>query len=317
MKVSVIIPAYNTEKYLEQAVESVFSTEYPNLEILIIEDKSTDRTFQVAKSIEEKHPNSVLLFQTPGKKNCGAGAARNVGIKNATGDLIAFLDADDWYLPNRFTKCIPLLTKDKTIDGVYERTGVIKPGKHEYEFHDGILERAPFLALSSPTGETRKVYQAAAPIYTSLQDILAAESDFQHYPFQKGSNYLEVFPREGSFFYGRDKAGMPFLVYDVSFHQKPLPLWNLHFAIRQHLHYQDGRWQLDNHLLEGDMNCLVATLAGDTNGDCIVNSFDRGQVKAASGTTCDPRVDVNADGIVSSFDRGLVKSTSGNSVTCP
>jgi len=60
--------------------------------------------------------------------------------------------------------------------------------------NDGILERPPFLCVLPDTGETRKVYQASAPIYASLEDIQAAESDFQHYPYQKGSNYLEVFP---------------------------------------------------------------------------------------------------------------------------
>jgi len=124
MKVSVIIPAWNAEKYLEEAVESVFSTQYPELEILIVEDKSSDNTYKLAQTIEKKYPNSIRLFTTSGGSNKGAGAARNVGLKQATGEIVSFLDADDIYLPCRFNKSVSILVNNQDVDGVYEKTAI-------------------------------------------------------------------------------------------------------------------------------------------------------------------------------------------------
>ena len=70
-------------------------------EILLIEDKSTDNSLEVCKKLENEFEN-VKLFQHPDKRNHGAGATRNLGLKMATADFVAFLDADDYYLPNRF-----------------------------------------------------------------------------------------------------------------------------------------------------------------------------------------------------------------------
>jgi len=141
-----------------------------------------------------------------------------------------------------------------------QKTG--KPGKAE---NDGVLERPPFLLAprqgeSPDSGEKdgggRKVYQACAPIYASLEDLFAAENDFGTYYLQAGANYREVYPLKGAYFSGTDPAGSPFLLYDVSYFQKPLPLWNLRFKLRQLLHTEGGRWQMENRLLEGDMNHL-------------------------------------------------------------
>ena len=134
-----------------------------------------------------------------------------------------------------------------------ENTG--KPGKSK---NDDILERPPFLLPSSPAGSEkgRKVYQACAPVYTSMEDLLAAESDFRNYHKQAEANYLEVFPVEGTYFSGKNPDGFPYMLYDISYHQKPLALWNLRFVLRQFLHKQGDRWQMENHLRQGDMNHL-------------------------------------------------------------
>jgi glycosyltransferase involved in cell wall biosynthesis len=124
MKVSVIIPAFNVEPYLQRAVDSVFATKYPDLDILIVEDGSEDRTNEIANSIAAAHPGCVSVLRHPSGRNMGAGAARNVGIMAAKGEVVAFLDADDEYLPNRFDACIRILKDLPDVDGVYERTRV-------------------------------------------------------------------------------------------------------------------------------------------------------------------------------------------------
>ena len=121
MKTSVIIPVYNAEKYLISAVESALQFNEV-FEIILIEDNSPDNALQVCKELALQY-GRVKLFQHPDKKNHGAGASRNLGIQKATGDFIAFLDADDYYLPNRFNAEKELF-KNPEVEGVYGALGV-------------------------------------------------------------------------------------------------------------------------------------------------------------------------------------------------
>lgn len=97
--VSVIIPVYNVEAYLRQTIESVLAQSLHDLELIIIDDASTDGSLAIAQSLAEQdgrvqvHP---LRVNTPG----GAGIPSNIGMEFATGKYIAFLDSDDWYGPN-------------------------------------------------------------------------------------------------------------------------------------------------------------------------------------------------------------------------
>ena len=121
MKISVITPVYNAEKYVTQAVESALQFDEV-FEIILVEDKSPDNALEVCKKLAEKH-DRVKLFQHPDKGNHGAGASRNLGLEKASGDFIAFLDADDYYLPNRFAAEKELF-QDVEVDGVYGAIGV-------------------------------------------------------------------------------------------------------------------------------------------------------------------------------------------------
>lgn len=91
-KVSVIIPVYNGEKYLDNCIKSVADQTYENLEIIIIDDGSTDRTVDICEEWKEKDDRVRVLH----KPNGGRGSARNAGLSMATGDYIHFVDADDW-----------------------------------------------------------------------------------------------------------------------------------------------------------------------------------------------------------------------------
>jgi glycosyltransferase involved in cell wall biosynthesis len=88
-KVSVIIPLFNSEKYIQQTIESVLQQTYAKIEIIIVDDHSSDSSFLLAKKYECE---SVKIYQNPKK---GACAARNYGFQHCSGDLIQFLDADD------------------------------------------------------------------------------------------------------------------------------------------------------------------------------------------------------------------------------
>ncbi|MCT7980093.1 glycosyltransferase family 2 protein [Laspinema olomoucense] len=91
--ISVIIPAYNAETYLSDAIESVFVQDYHSLEILVVDDGSSDRTAEIAKEYGDR---IRYIYQN----NAGPAAARNAGIKLAKGEILGFLDADDLWSEN-------------------------------------------------------------------------------------------------------------------------------------------------------------------------------------------------------------------------
>lgn len=91
LKVSVIIPMYNAERYIELCLESVKKQTLKDLEVIVINDGSTDNSLQIVQSYSSKIPNLRIL----NSKNCGAGHARNMGLAIAKGEYIKFLDADD------------------------------------------------------------------------------------------------------------------------------------------------------------------------------------------------------------------------------
>lgn len=121
MRISIIIPVYNAEKYVAQAVESALQFDEVS-EVILVEDQSPDNALEVCQNLEKKYAR-VKLFQHPDKGNHGAGASRNLAIEKATGDFIAFLDADDYYLPNRFD-AEKKLFEDQKVDAVYGALGV-------------------------------------------------------------------------------------------------------------------------------------------------------------------------------------------------
>jgi glycosyltransferase involved in cell wall biosynthesis len=131
MKVSVIIPCFNAERYLVRAVESLLETGYPQLEIIPVDDGSGDRTLQIAEALRAQNPSVVRVFGHEDNVNHGVSATRNLGILKSTGDLICFLDADDYVLPHRFQTCVQRMKDDETIDGVYELSRVKLEGPSE------------------------------------------------------------------------------------------------------------------------------------------------------------------------------------------
>lgn len=123
---SVVIPVFNGERFLREAVESVLAQNYSPLEIVIVDDGSTDGTASVVRNF----PETVrYLHQT----NNGPAAARNRGIENAQGSLIAFADADDLWPPDKLEVQLPFLTSDPAIEIVMGRIQQVLLGQVESE----------------------------------------------------------------------------------------------------------------------------------------------------------------------------------------
>jgi glycosyltransferase involved in cell wall biosynthesis len=109
--ISVIIPVYNCEKYIAEAIESVLSQTYKAYEIIVIDDGSEDNSAAIIKSF----PNVQYYRQ----KNRGLAAALNTGLSKVTGNFISFLDSDDIWVKNKLEKQIQKLNEDKTIEGIF------------------------------------------------------------------------------------------------------------------------------------------------------------------------------------------------------
>ena len=90
--ISVIIPIYNSEKYLSKCISSVLEQTYKDLELILVDDGSTDNSLNICNDFAERDSRIVVVHQ----KNAGVSAARNNGLKNAKGDFITFVDSDDY-----------------------------------------------------------------------------------------------------------------------------------------------------------------------------------------------------------------------------
>lgn len=107
--VSVIMPVYNSAKYVVAAIESVIAQTYANWELFIIDDYSSDNAVALIEQYVAKD-NRIILLKL--KQNGGSAVARNTGIEAANGKYIAFLDADDVWLPNKLAMQVPFMEKD-------------------------------------------------------------------------------------------------------------------------------------------------------------------------------------------------------------
>lgn len=114
VKISVIIPFYNVEKYIVRCIESVKSQTFTDFECILIDDESPDNSYQIAlEAIANDHRFKIIR-----QKNKGLGGARNTGIENAQGDYIAFLDSDDWW-DNNFLELMYQSAVKNSADLVY------------------------------------------------------------------------------------------------------------------------------------------------------------------------------------------------------
>ena len=121
--ISIVMPAYNSEKYIRNSIKSVINQTYKNWELIIIDDYSTDNTVSI---IEEFQNKNIHLIKN--KKNSGAAISRNKGIKLAKGNYIAFLDSDDLWNKEKLEKQINFM-KSNNYDFTYTSFTYLKERK--------------------------------------------------------------------------------------------------------------------------------------------------------------------------------------------
>lgn len=121
--VSVIIPNFNYLRYIEKCLESVLSQDYPNIEVIVVDDGSTDESVNYVTTLTPK----VKLVQ---QQNSGVSVARNRGLLESRGEFLAFLDADDFWDPSKISKQMNLLL-NSNVDLVYCGINLVDPNGTE------------------------------------------------------------------------------------------------------------------------------------------------------------------------------------------
>ena len=108
--VSVIVPCYNVENYVRKAITCLVNQTYKNLEIIVIDDASTDNTYQILKELENEYSGKFKLYQNA--KNGGLAYTRNFGVRTATSEYIGFIDPDDYVDSNYYEVLVNKLIED-------------------------------------------------------------------------------------------------------------------------------------------------------------------------------------------------------------
>ena len=117
--ISVIMPAFNTGRYISESIESVINQSVDFWELLIVDDGSSDETFAIAAEYAHKFQNKIYLYTHPESKNKGSSASRNLALKYAKGEYIAFLDSDDIWLASSLETYYNAIVNRNDIEMVY------------------------------------------------------------------------------------------------------------------------------------------------------------------------------------------------------
>lgn len=128
-KVSIIIPVYNREKTIERAIVSVVNQSYQNIELIVVDDGSLDKSLDKINALAKKYENIIVIS----KENTGVSDSRNIGLNKATGDYVMFLDSDDEYHPTMVEEMVNKLNKDELRICYY--SDILINGKKRF-FHD-------------------------------------------------------------------------------------------------------------------------------------------------------------------------------------
>lgn len=153
-KVSVVIPAFNSEKYIAAAIESVLGQTYDDVECIVVDDGSADRTAGIAG----QYGDSVLVIK---QENSERSVARNNGILHASGKYVSFLDADDYYESQKIAEQVDFLERQSSYDAVYSKVRY---------FHEGAKENHFFVNRPTPSGDilASLLYQNFITVHSPL-----------------------------------------------------------------------------------------------------------------------------------------------------
>lgn len=231
MKISVIVPVYNVEEFLEQCLESIVTQTYIDLEIILVNDGSTDQSSKICDDFVKRDPRVKLIHQING----GVSSARNIGIKVATGEYITFVDSDDWLEKEMYQKmmyAVKIQNESEVImcDFINEKydcqekiTANIRDGF--YVKQDIVKELYPTLLVTEDLGRL-PIVSACICIFKKelfLNNKIAFDVDLRYV-----EDYLfmaTIMLYTNSFYYLKDYYGYHYRQYEISRSKKYQPKW--------------------------------------------------------------------------------------------
>jgi len=229
-KVSIIVPCYNSEEYLDIAIKSLVNQTYKNIEIILLNDGSTDGTLDIMKSYDDKR---IVIID---KKNTGIGDTRNTGIHKSSGDYIMFLDSDDYYEEDTIENMVKVLEEqdaDMVVSNYYLNT---QSKQLEIKFNDfgvATLKEKPEILTGINYAPWNKIYKrevvskAEFPTNIKYEDVpfvvkcllnsnrIAFTNDFNfHYVIKKSGETITRDERVFDIFKILDMVNIYFKDYD-------------------------------------------------------------------------------------------------------
>lgn len=167
-RISIVVPIYNAEKYLEQTVRSLLAQTYKECEIILVDDGSTDNSLPIILKLAEENASVHCIF----KKNGGVGSARNVGIGAATGDYVTFVDSDDYVAPNFVESYL----------NVIDKSPFAVAGGYYVQINGGAVKQKPI------TKERLKIMKAPSACFRLFQLDWLKKHDLFFGPYKIGED---------------------------------------------------------------------------------------------------------------------------------
>lgn len=203
--VSVITPVYNVEKYIKKTIESILAQSYDKIEIILVDDCSTDNSAKIIHDMKENHPEIVYHLQ---EKNMGAGAARNKALELAKGQYVAFLDSDDLWKKQKIEKQIKLMKEKKcafsytAIEMIDENNNLIKEKRkikescdYKYLLHNTIIATSSVIIDRCSLGDFRMPLRRGGQDYATWlmllrNNVIAYGINEAYVQYRVGNNSL-------------------------------------------------------------------------------------------------------------------------------
>ncbi|MCU4517999.1 glycosyltransferase [Acinetobacter radioresistens] len=175
-KISVIIPVYNAQDTIEKTIQSITSQSYQNLEIILVNDGSTDSSYEICRRIQSEDSRIKIID----KENGGVSSARNMGVAHATGEYIIHADSDDIVLPNAYMNLIREANRSNA---------AIIVGGYYSGLESNYVEKTPDMEIEDPIIFAKRILENK--IHAGLWSKLVKSNLYNNFQFKEGLDYKE------------------------------------------------------------------------------------------------------------------------------